>query len=77
MTTPPRTKAILTVLSRGREAKLAPKVLKIFGVSTIEECFAVYDAVGKAERATLDEAMERVAADASAAFWLSVESVSS
>jgi len=72
-----RTRAILEVLRRGREPKLAPKVLKIFGASSIEECFATYEAVGKAERASLDEAVERVAADASAAFWLSVESEAS
>jgi hypothetical protein len=69
-----RTKAILEVLSRGREEKIAGTVLKIFGASSFEECFATYDVVGAAERATLDEAVERVAANASAAFWLSVES---
>jgi hypothetical protein len=69
-----RTKAILEVLSRGREEKIAGTVLKVFGASSFEECFATYEAVGAAERATLDEAVERVAANASAAFWLTVES---
>ena len=72
-----RTRAILAVLRRGREATLAPKVLKIFGAPSIEECVATYEVVGNAERATLDEAVERVAADASAAFWLSVDSEAS
>lgn len=71
---PQRTRAILEVLRRGREPKLAPKVLKIFGASSMEECFTTYEMVGKAERAALDEAVERVTADASAAFLLSVES---
>jgi hypothetical protein len=71
---PSRTKAILEILTRGREEKIAGTVLKIFGASSFEECSATYDIVGAAERATLDEAVERVAANASAAFWLSVES---
>ena len=69
-----RTKAILRVLSRGREEKLAPNVLKIFGVSTFEEALAIYDAVGAAERESLDEGVERMTANASAAFSLSVDS---
>lgn len=69
-----RTKAILEVLSRGREPKLAEKVLKVFGASSFEECLATYDVIGAAERASLDEVVERVTADASAAFLLSVES---
>ena len=69
-----RTKAILEVLSRGREEKIARTVLKVFGASSFEEAFATYDVVGAAERASLDEMVERVTADASAAFWLSVES---
>lgn len=68
-----RTRAILKVLQRGREEKLARTVLRIFGASSLEECSATYEMVGNAERASLDEAVERVAADASAAFWLSVE----
>jgi hypothetical protein len=71
-----RMKAILEVLGRGREEKLARRVMKIFGASSIEECLAVYEAVGAAERATLDEAVERVT-DASAAFLLSVDAKSS
>lgn len=70
----PRTKAILRVLSRGREEKLAPNVLKIFGASTFEEALATYDAVGAAERASIDEGVGRMTANASAAFSLSVES---
>ena len=69
-----RTKAILKVLGRGRENKVAASVLKIFGASSLEECAATYDLVGAAERATLDEAVERVAANGSAAFLLSVDS---
>jgi len=69
----PRVKAILDVLSRGREEKLARTIQRIFGASSLAECYAIYDAVGAAERATLDEAIERVTADASAAFLLSVD----
>jgi len=70
---PTRTKAILKVLGRGHEDKVARNVLKVFGASSLEECVSIYDAVGKAERATLDEAVERMAASAGAAFWLGVE----
>ena len=69
----PRTKAVLEVLRRGREEQLAAKVLRIFGASTIDEALATYDAVGKAERASIDEAVARITADASAAFLLGVE----
>lgn len=69
----PRTKAILKVLGRGREDKVARDVLKVFAASSLDECVTIYDAVGKAERATLDEAVERMAASAGAAFWLGVE----
>jgi hypothetical protein len=68
-----RTRAILRVLGRGRQEKLAPTVLKIFGASSIEECTATYELLGKAERASVDETLERVVANASAAFLLSVE----
>lgn len=68
-----RTKAILNVLARGREEDLARRILKIFGASSIEECHAAYDALGAAERAGLDAAISRMAADASAAFLLSVD----
>lgn len=73
----PRTKAILQLLSRGREPHLAEKVLKIFGASSFEECLATYDMVGAAERSSLDEVVERVTANASAAFLLSVDRESS
>jgi hypothetical protein len=69
----PRTKAILKVLGRGRQDEVAHNVLKVFGASSLEECVTIYDAVGKAERATLEEAVERMAASAGAAFWLGVE----
>lgn len=69
-----RTKAILHVLGRGREPKLAPSVLKVFGATTIEEALRTYDMVGAAERASLDQFVEHVVKDASAAFWLRVES---
>lgn len=68
-----RTKAILTVLSRGKEDKVAREVMKVFGVSTMAECHELYEMVGKAERASLDAMVERVAKDASAAFWLGVD----
>ena len=68
-----RTKAILKVLRRGREEKVANVMLRIFGATSLDECEATYDLVGAAERATLDEAVERVAANAGAAFWLGVE----
>ena len=72
----PRTKVILNVLQRGREEKVARDVLRIFGASSLDECVATYEAVGAAERASLDEGVERVAAKGSAAFWLSVDSES-
>lgn len=68
-----RTKAILKVLARGREEKVARAVMRIFGASSLEECTATYDAVGAAERRTIDQAVERVAADGSAAFLLGVD----
>lgn len=71
---PSRTKAILKVLARGKEEKVANAVLKIFGASSIEECVATYESVGKAERASIDEMVERVAKDGSAVFWIRVES---
>lgn len=74
MTTgPERTKAILRVLQRGREEKLANFVLRIFGASTLDECLATYETLGKAERDSLDEALSRFAENSSAAFLLSVE----
>ena len=72
-----RTKAILEVLSTGREEKLAQKILRVFGASSLDECLAIYDTLGKAERTALDEAIERMTADASAAFQLSVDNKSS
>jgi hypothetical protein len=69
-----RTRAILEVLQRGGEDKLSRAVMKIFGASSLEECSATYEMVGNAERRSLDEAVERVAADGSAVFWLRVES---
>ena len=77
MMTSSRTEAILNVLARGREEQLARDVLKIFGASSLRECLAAYGAVGAAERVSLDEAVERVTANASAAFWLSVNSPNS
>lgn len=74
--TTPRTKAILEVLRRGREEQLAQKVMRIFGASSIDECLATYDTLGKAERAGIDEALERMTAGASAAFQLSVDTQS-
>ena len=71
--TPQRMRAILNVLGRGREEKVAQSVMKIFGASSLEECAATYEMVGKAERATLDEAVERVVANGSAALLLGVE----
>ena len=70
---PGRMKAILSVLARGREERLAQTIMKMFGASTLEECAATYDTLGKAERASLDEAVERMVADASAAFQLGVD----
>ena len=77
--TPSRMKAILTVLAKGRpsDAKVLSSVLKVFGASSLEECEAIYDSVGKAERASLDAAVERVTADANAAFLLGVDVKSS
>lgn len=73
----PRTKAILEVLRRGREEKLAARILRVFGASTIDEALATYDAVGAAERASIDETVARMTADASAAFLLGVDNLSS
>lgn len=68
-----RTKAILELLSEGRDEKLASAVTKVFGAASIEECLAIYDAVGGAERAGLDAVVKRVTEDASAAFSLRVD----
>jgi hypothetical protein len=68
-----RTKAVLEVLRRGGHAKLAATVQKVFGASSIEECFSTYEQIGRAERASIDEMVERVTKDAGAAFELSVE----
>ncbi|HJQ36766.1 MAG TPA: hypothetical protein VKB93_06485 [Thermoanaerobaculia bacterium] len=71
--TPSRTRAILELLSEGRDEKLATAVTRVFGASSIQECLETYDAVGKAERAQLDEVVKRVTEDASAAFSLRVD----
>ena len=68
-----RTKAILSVLARGREPKLAESVMRVFGASSLEECLATYEAVGAAERASIDAVIARLMKDASAAFELSVD----
>lgn len=68
-----RTRTILKVLQLGGEDKVAGAVMRIFGAASIEECSATYELLGKAERASLDEAVARLAADASAVFWLRVE----
>lgn len=77
--TPSRMKAIFAVLAKGREsdAKVLSSVLKVFGASSLEECAAIYDSVGKAERAGLEAAVERITADASAAFLAGVDLKSS
>jgi hypothetical protein len=72
-----QTRAILNVLRRGREEKIALSVMRVFGASSLDECLATYDAVGAAERATLDDAVQRMTADAGAAFWLSVDNEAS
>jgi hypothetical protein len=51
--------------------------MRVFGASSLDECLATYDAVGAAERATLDDAVQRMTADAGAAFWLSVDNEAS
>ncbi len=70
-----RTQAILRVLARGGYEKVAASVMRVFGASSIEECVATYDAVGAAERKSLDEFVERMTADAGAAFELAVDNV--
>lgn len=68
-----RVKAILEVLSRGHEEKLAALMLRVFGAGSLEECSAIYDTLGAAERASLDEAIENITRNAGAAFQLGVE----
>ena len=68
-----KTRAILHVLRRGREEKIARAVMRVFGAASLDECLATYDMVGAAERTTLDDAVQRMTADAGAAFWLSVD----
>lgn len=70
---PSRTKAILRALGRGRDDRTTRAVMKVFGASSLEECHATYDLVGAAERSAIDQAVEHVAKDGTAAFWLSVE----
>ena len=43
---PQGTRAILKVLQRGKEDKVARAVLKVFGASSLEECSATYELVG-------------------------------
>ena len=68
-----RVKAILEVLRRGRDEKIARSVMKVFGATSLDECLTIYETIGAAERASVDEAVERVTADAGAAFWSSVD----
>ncbi|HEX8173116.1 MAG TPA: hypothetical protein VF824_21460 [Thermoanaerobaculia bacterium] len=68
-----RTKAILAVLARGREEKLGQKVLRILGAATFDEALANYEKLGRAERASLDEALNAMAENAGAAFVISVD----
>jgi len=68
-----RTQAILRVLARGGHEKAATSVMRVFGASSLEDCVATYDAVGAAERKSLDEFVERLTADAGAAFELAVD----
>jgi len=68
-----RVRAILDVLGKGREPKIMAAVLAVFGASSLEECYSTYHSVGAAERATLNEAVERVTAKASTSFLLSVD----
>ncbi|HEX7151899.1 MAG TPA: hypothetical protein VF618_10455 [Thermoanaerobaculia bacterium] len=63
-----------TLHSGRHEERLAGMVMKVFGASSLDECRATYDAVGRGERTTLDEAVERVTAGASPAFWRHVDS---
>lgn len=70
--TPSRTRAILNVLARGGEDELERGIVKVFGASTIAQCSATYEAVGAGERASIDEVVERVTANANAAFLGSV-----
>jgi len=72
-----KTRAVLNLLRRGREEKIARSVMRVFGATSLDECLTTYDMVGAAERATLDDAVQRVAADAGAAFWLSVDNETS
>ena len=71
--TPARMKAVFDVLERGRDEKTAQSIMRIFGASSLDECRATYESVGKAERATLDAAVERIVENAGAAFQLSVD----
>jgi uncharacterized protein YxjI len=70
-----RTTAILAALSRsdGSDDAVHRGVLRLFGASSIEECLATYQTVGKAERSGLDEAVERVTASAGPAFLARLE----
>ena len=68
-----RTQAILRVLARGGHEKVAASVMRVFGATSIEDCLATYEAVGAAERKSLDEFVARMTADAGAAFELAVD----
>lgn len=70
-----RTHAVLEVLRRGRDEKVAQSVLKVFGAASLDECLATYDSVGNAERKSIDEAVQHVTANAGAAFDISVENL--
>ena len=58
--TPNRTKAILEVLSRGREEKVARAVLTIFGASSFEECFVAFELVGSGLRSSFPKDNQQI-----------------
>lgn len=68
-----RTKAILEVLSRGKDEKVAATILRVLGAASIEEAIATYEALGNAERKSVEEVVERMAENAGAAFSLKVD----
>ena len=73
----PRTRAILRALALQKQEKAENAILLVFGASSLDECIATYDAVGKAERASIDAAVEHAVRDAGEIFWLSVAELDS
>jgi uncharacterized protein YxjI len=60
-------------LARERETEVEPDVLRLFGASSVKECLLTYEAVGAAERESMDRAMETMMTKIDPVLWNGVE----